>query len=229
MSLDLKLEGLDEANDVIVNRLIKECDHSIAKYKKAKKDKIEFGVVQKQLAEDFSSLDKAHKALESELLSLTKSYEMLQTQLMNIPSSSNFIPSSSTTILEENARLKGELSKATFPQGNNSIDDLLSKQRPIGEKGGIGFVSKTKKKKSKPAQETNKDIVDSKTTSGKPMSHDDFAGSANPHYVLMRDYYGDVYAQYVGPYDGHIAWSIWVPKTLVANKRGPIEKWVPKK
>src|SRR3954462_12794894 len=83
MSLELKLEGLDEANDVIVNRLIKECDHAIAKYKRAKNDKIEFGVVHKKLAEDFSSLDKAHKALESELLSLTKSYEMLQTQLTN--------------------------------------------------------------------------------------------------------------------------------------------------
>ena len=39
MYLELKLEGLDEANDVIVNRLIKEHDHGIAKYKKAKKDK----------------------------------------------------------------------------------------------------------------------------------------------------------------------------------------------
>ena len=70
--------------------------------------------------------------------------------------------------------------------------------------------------------------MDSKSTSGKTMSHDDFAGSDNTHYVLMRDYYGDVYAQYVGPCDDYIAWSIWVPKTLVANKRGPIEKWVPK-
>jgi hypothetical protein len=41
----------------------------------------------------------------------------------------------------------------------------------------------------------------------------------------FSDYYGDVYAKYVGPNDGYIAWSIWVPKTLVANKRGPIEKW----
>ena len=174
-------------------------------------------------------LDKSHKALESELVLLTKS----QTQLTNITAPSNFIPSSSTTILEENARLKGELAKATFPQGNKSIDDLLSKERSNGEKVGIGFVSKAKKKnnkkkKAKPTQETNKTIVDSKTTSGKTMSHDDFVGSANPHYVLMRDYYGDVYAQYVGPYDGYIPWSIWVPKTLVANKRGPIEKWVPK-
>src|SRR3954467_6159370 len=196
MSLELKLEGLDEANDIIVNKLIKERDHAIAKYKRAKKDNIEFGVVHEKLAEDFSLLNKAHKALESELLSPTKSHETLQTQLANIPSPNNFIPSSSTTILEENARLKGELAKATFPQGNKSIDNLLSKQRRSGDKGGIGFVSNTKKKKkkknnnnnkkkkkAKAAQETNKTIVDSKTTSGKTMSHDDFAGSANPHYV----------------------------------------------
>ena len=55
-----------------------------------------------------------------------------------------------------------------------------------------------------------------------------FARNANPHYVLYCDYYGDVYAKYVGPYDGDVAWSIWVPKTLVTNMRGPIEKWVPK-
>src|SRR3954462_11564188 len=93
MSLELKLEGLDETNDIIVNKLIKERDHAIAKYKRAKKDKIEFGVVHEKLAEDFSLLDKAHKALESEFLSLTKSHETLQTQLANIPSPSNFIPS----------------------------------------------------------------------------------------------------------------------------------------
>src|SRR3954470_17805626 len=141
-----------------------------------KKEKIEFGVVHEKLAEDFSLLNKAHKALESEFLSLTKFHETLKTQLANIPSPRNFIPSSSTTILEENTRLKGELAKATFPQGNKSIDDLLSKQRPSGDKGGIGFVSHTKKKKNnkkkkaKPAQDTNKTIVDSKTTSGKTMS-----------------------------------------------------------
>ena len=59
-------------------------------------------------------------------------------------------------------------------------------------------------------------------------AHDDFAGITNPHYVLFRDYYDDVYAKYVGPYDGYVSWSIWVPNTLVTNKRGPIEKWVPK-
>lgn len=59
-------------------------------------------------------------------------------------------------------------------------------------------------------------------------SHNNFAGKYNPHYVLLRDYYGDVYAKYVGPYDGYIEYAIWVPKILVTNKRGPIQKWGPK-
>ena len=45
----------------------------------------------------------------------------------------------------------------------------------------------------------------------------------------MKSYDGSVYAKYVGTsYGDDYHWSIWVPKTLVANKRGPIEKWVPK-
>ena len=107
----------------------------------------------------------------------------------------------------------------------------MNKQRSNNGKYGLGYISKAKKKKNKkkttPAQANKNTIVGGDATRGK-ATHDDFAGIANPHYVLFPDYYGDVYAKYVGPYDGYIAWSIWVPKTLVANKRGPIEKWVPK-
>ena len=53
-------------------------------------------------------------------------------------------------------------------------------------------------------------------TRGKP-TRSDFAGTNNPNYILYTDYYGDVCAKYVGPYDGYIAYSIWVPKTLVTN------------
>ena len=43
---------------------------------------------------------------------------------------------------------------------------------------------------------------------------------------ITRD--GHVYAKFVGsPYE-YIEWSIWVPKTLVTNIKGPITKWVPK-
>jgi hypothetical protein len=59
-------------------------------------------------------------------------------------------------------------------------------------------------------------------------SHNNFAGKYNPQYVLLKDYYGDVYAKYVGPFDGYIEYDIWVCKILVTNKRGPIQKWGPK-
>jgi hypothetical protein len=180
---------------------------------------------------DLENLGKANKALENEFSNLTKLHEQLQIQLTKVD-----MPCSSTSfcghanIVEENARLKDELAKASIPIGEKNLNDLLSNQRSNNLKEGLGYVAKKRKKnqkkrKTKPAQ-ANDSCVNG-DAKGK-ATHDDFAGIANPHYVLFRDYYGDVYAKYVGPYDGFIAWSIWVPKTLVANKRGPIEKWVPK-
>ena len=59
-------------------------------------------------------------------------------------------------------------------------------------------------------------------------THNDFVGKYNPSYVLCRAYDGHVYAKYVGPFDGYIEYAIWVPKILVTNIKGPIQKWVPK-
>jgi hypothetical protein len=56
-------------------------------------------------------------------------------------------------------------------------------------------------------------------------NHNNFAGKYNPSYVLCRAYDGHVYSKFVGSPNECIVWSIWVPKTLVTNKRGPIEKW----
>jgi hypothetical protein len=203
--------------------------HGRAKVKVLKKEKIEFGVGHDKLVKYLDNLDKARKALKSEHSILTKSHEQLQIQLTKYD-----VPSSSTStcehanIIEENARLKYDLAKSTIPIGEKNLNDLLSKQKAFNDKMGLGFVSKkkkkkkNKKKKAKPGQAKKDPIMGGKAT------HDDLAGIAKPHYVLFRDYYGDVYAKYVGPNDGYIAWSIWVPKTLVANKRGPIEKWGPK-
>ena len=53
------------------------------------------------------------------------------------------------------------------------------------------------------------------------------AGNFNP-YVVCRARDGHVYAKFVGSLHEYIEWSIWVPKTLVTNFKGPITKWVPK-
>ena len=54
------------------------------------------------------------------------------------------------------------------------------------------------------------------------------AGDFNPSYVICCASDGHVYAKFFGsPYE-NIEWSIWAPKTLVTNIKGPITKWVRK-
>ncbi|KAK1620115.1 hypothetical protein QYE76_025632 [Lolium multiflorum] len=197
-SLEERLESLEEPQDEI-NKLTKARDHARAKTKLLKKEKAQFGVDHEKLVKDLDELDKAHKALKSEYSLLSKSNEQLQIRLASYD-----VPSSSTpscdhaNIIEENARLKDELAKASSPQSKLSLDDLLSKQRSNNGKEGLGYNAKAKKankQKAKPAQEKKKDITNGEAPKGN-TTNDDNAGNANPHYVLFKDYYGDVYAKY---------------------------------
>ena len=162
-----------------------------------------------------------------------KSYEQLQTLLTisNAPSSSS--PTCDhANIIEENARLKDELAKVSSPQNDKPLYEVMKEQKIQIGKEGLGYVAKKKKKnkskkKAKPSQKKKNDTTSGEATRGN-STRSDFAGPTNPNYILYTDYYGDIYAKYVGPYDGFIAYSIWVPKTLVTNQRGPIAKWVPK-
>ncbi|KAK1647541.1 hypothetical protein QYE76_065346 [Lolium multiflorum] len=161
-SLEERLENLEEPQDEI-NKLTKARDHARAKTKLLKKEKAQFGVDHEKLVKDLDELDKAHKALKSEYSLLSKSNEQLQIRLASYD-----VPSSSTpscdhaNIIEENARLKDELAKASSPQNKLSLDDLLSKQRSNNGKEGLGYNAKAKKankQKAKPAQEKKKAIT----------------------------------------------------------------------
>ncbi|KAK1698575.1 hypothetical protein QYE76_015272 [Lolium multiflorum] len=190
-SLEERLESLEEPQDEI-NKLTKARDHARAKTKLLKKEKAKFGVDHEKLVKDLDELDKAHKALKSEYSLLSKSNEQLQIRLASYD-----VPSSSTpscdhaNIIEENARLKDELAKASSPQSKLSLNDLLSKQRSNNGKEGLGYNAKAKKankQKAKPAQEKKKDITNGEAPKGN-TTNDDNAGNANPHYVLFKDYY----------------------------------------
>ena len=86
-----------------------------------------------------------------------------------------------------------------------------------------GEFTKEKEKE----KETNT-IASGDATRGK-ATHNDFAGKYNPSYVLLKSSDGYVFDKYVGTsYGDDYHWTIWVPNTLVTNKRGPIQKWVPK-
>ena len=86
---------------------------------------------------------------------------------------------------------------------------------------------KKKTKKVKPTQ-AKKTTIASGVVIRDNNLRSDFAGTNNPHHILYVDYYDDVYAKYIGPSVDYICYSIWLPKTLVFNLRGPIERWVPK-
>jgi hypothetical protein len=101
-------------------------------------------------------------------------------------------------------------------------EELNGKKKKIEETG----VSGSKGPESLAGSSSLESLVPKAEVSG--ATHNNFARKYNPHYVLLRDYYGDAYAKYVGPYDGYIEYAIWVPKILVTNKRGPIQKWGPK-
>ncbi|KAK1653303.1 hypothetical protein QYE76_071108 [Lolium multiflorum] len=118
------------------------------------------------------------------------------------------------SFLEENVRLTKELAKFTTAKNKMGLDDLLSKQRSNNQKYGLGYAPKSHKKnnykKEKPAQDKNKKVTNNgKASKGKATSGD--RTGLNDHYALFVDYYGDVYANYVGPPNGYAyrEYSIW--------------------
>ena len=150
-------------------------------------------------------------------------------------------------LVEDNAKLKEQLEKGlvTCIQGEKNLNDLLSNQKEVLAKEGVGFApnSKNKKKNDKTKQSPPLKQTFVKEGEGAPKEKknnvkgggvkngnatpSNKAGDFNP-YVLCRASDGHVYAKFVGSSCEYIEWYIWVPKTLVTNIKGPITKWVPK-
>ena len=129
----------------------------------------------------------------------------------------------------------------------------MSSQKEVIGKEGIGFGASSSKKKNKKRKNKKKKgkapppskevtfvkegekpqekvakAIEGEMTKRSDTTPNDFAGPTNPSYVLCCTNDGHVYSKFVGSFDEYIAWSIWVPKTLVTNARGPIHEWVPK-
>ena len=135
--------------------------------------------------------------------------------------------------------LKAQLEKGLVSciQGEKNLNDLLSNQRKVvGKQGlGFGFSSKKTNEKNKSSPPTNdivfvkegelandEDEFDALAKSIAPKdtySHNNFVRKYNPSYVLLKSNDGHVYAKYVGTsYGSDYHFAIWVPKTLVTNK-----------
>jgi hypothetical protein len=140
-------------------------------------------------------------------------------------------------LVEKNAKLKEQLEKGLVSciQGEKNLNDLLSNQKEVVAKEGLGFAPKSKKKKKKSKtkqplplkkvfvkkgegvhEEKKNKVVGGNAKKGKTTPPNK-AGDFNPSYVLCRASDGHVYAKFIGSSYEYIEWSIWVPKTLVSD------------
>lgn len=121
--------------------------------------------------------------------------------ITNAPSTSTS-PCDHTNIIMENAKLKDEIAKASSPQSEKPLHEVMKEQKLHIGKEGLGYVAKNKKKKKAKPSQVKKTDTSSKDAMRGNTTRSDFAGPANSNYILYTDCYGDVYAKYVGPYDG---------------------------
>ncbi|KAK1698143.1 hypothetical protein QYE76_014840 [Lolium multiflorum] len=224
-SLTRDLDHLERANKLVKDELKKLGEnHDLLQetYTKAL-ESMNDPIIDKDVASSSTSFTSEHAKLVAEHVRLQEELSLhveTNTYLESLVTKYglNYHPNESAceqaTILEENVRLKKELAKFTTTKNKMGLDDLLSKQRSNNQKHGLGYVPKPYKKnnykKEKPAQEKNKKVTnDGKAPKGKATSGD--RTGPNNHYALFIDYYGDVYANYVGPRNGYAyrEYSIW--------------------
>ncbi|KAK1628292.1 hypothetical protein QYE76_002607 [Lolium multiflorum] len=224
-SLTRDLDHLERANKLVkdeLKKLGKNHDLLQETYSKAL-ESMNDSIVDKNVASSSTTFTSEHAKLVAEHVRLQEELSLhveTNTYLESLVTKYglNYYPNESAceqaTTLEENVRLKKELAKFTTTKSKMGLDDLLSKQRSNNQKYGLGYVPKPYKKnnykKEKPAQEKNKKVTnDGKAPKGKATSGD--RTGPNNHYALFVDYYGDVYANYVGPRNGYAyrGYSIW--------------------
>ncbi|KAK1616997.1 hypothetical protein QYE76_022514 [Lolium multiflorum] len=212
-SLTRDLDHLERANKLVkdeLKKLGKNHDLLQETYSKAL-ESMNDPIIDKNVASSSTTFTSEHAKLVAEHVRLQEELSLhveTNTYLESLVTKYglNYYPNESAceqaTTLEENVRLKKELAKFTTTKSKMGLDDLLSKQRSNNQKYGLGYVPKPYKKnnykKEKPAQEKNKKVTnDGKAPKGKATSGD--RTRPNNHYALFVDYYGDVYANYVGP------------------------------
>ncbi|KAK1606085.1 hypothetical protein QYE76_029758 [Lolium multiflorum] len=216
-SLTRDLDHLERANKLVkdeLKKLGKNHDLLQETYSKAL-ESMNDSIIDKDVASSSTTFTSEHAKLVAEHVRLQEELSLhveTNTYLESLVTKYglNYYPNESAceqaTTLEENVRLKKELAKFTTTKNKMGLDDLLSKQRSNNQKYGLGYDPKPYKKnnykKEKPAQEKNKKVTnDGKAPKGKATSGD--RTGPNNHYALFVDYYGDVYANYVGPRNGY--------------------------
>ena len=150
-----------------------------------KKEKVDFVAANARLVEEKTKLKEALKGLEVTHSLLVKSHEQLQTQSSKTVSpSTSIISCDHANVIEENARLKVELAKATSaktstPKGKEKVAAQVLELKPHKGKEVLGYVAKTKKKVD------NNKVNRTKPSQTKTTTEDGNATRARPTVVTL--------------------------------------------
>jgi archaellum component FlaC len=226
-TLEDSVSSLEETFNIDLAKLTKDRDHALAMNKVLNNEKVEFDLGHARLVEDLEKLEKAHKALKSEFSILSKSFEQRQIQSTNdiilLKNDELSMPTNicceHAFLMEENARLKSQV-KEGLANHSKKKNKKKNKKKKVTSSSPLKAIAYEKE------GEKSSNIVGIASKGHTDKSS--FAGTTNPSYMLSCTKDGHVFARYVGSSYNDYYWSIWVPKTLVANMRGPIQKWVPK-
>ncbi|KAI5021628.1 hypothetical protein ZWY2020_058358 [Hordeum vulgare] len=152
--------ALEESYNDDCAKMQKKLDHDVVLTRMLKSEKYALEVGRDRLKEEFDILDKAHKALKGVHFSLKESHDQLQAKLTKeISTCPPFVLIDNTCatnpccehvhLVEENAKLKEKLEKGLVAcrQGDKSLNDLLSTQKGVVGKEGLGLTSKSKAQK----------------------------------------------------------------------------------
>ncbi|XBI55345.1 hypothetical protein VPH35_037188 [Triticum aestivum] len=207
----------------------KDLDHALVVSRVLNSEKAKLGVDLARLKEEFDVLDKAHKVLKGAHARLKESHDQLQVKLTKEKATFPhmvLIDNANATnpccehvhLVEENAKLKEQLEKGLVSciQGEKNLKDLLSNQKEVVAKEGIGFTPKPKNKKKNDkakrpphlkqtfvkegegAPKEKKNNVKGGCVKKGNATPSNKAGDFNPSYVLCRASDGHVYARFVG-------------------------------
>lgn len=157
-------------------------------------------------------------------------------------------------LVNENDKLKNVIKEGLENfSGTKCLVDILHNSSHLPSKKGVGHKTSKGKNKKEVAHIKNKKKVENNKSTNKGAhvltSHTSMNASlsnsyARPSssithayrvrytssYVLKKDHHGKIVANFVGDHKKGTPFlsSIWVPKAVVANLKGPIQKWVPK-
>ena len=132
-------------------------------------------------------------------------------------------------LTNQNEKLKSLIHNGLLKchKDSKTLNEVLGAQKESFNREGLGYIP-AKNDKGKAWVQKDKSSTKFVNAKGNQRFDHNPNGIFNTSYMLKKNKFGVVIAKFVGNRNESIKRSIWVPKVLVTNMKGPKQMWVPK-